>query len=355
MHIEKFLFNFKKEVDRELKAYLDKKIKEIEKLDFFAADLLRHARKIILSGGKRLRPAFMYWGYLAGEGKERKKILKTSISIELVHNFLLMHDDIIDRGQKRHGVETVNSKYAGLGKIFFDEKNARHFGDSMALISGDLISTLGNQVIFNSEFSPALVVKALRQLQSIVAATVVGEIQDVYMDGTGKFSERAILDMYRNKTTCYTVEGPLHLGAILAGADKKLLGKLSAYAFPLGEAFQIQDDILGIFGTEKRLGKEVGLDIKEGKKTLLLVKALELGNQKQKKFLKEVLGKKDLSPQEIKEFQKVMKESGALDYVRDLSWRLTEKSRRALKRAGLGKRTESFLLAATDYLVAREI
>jgi geranylgeranyl diphosphate synthase type I len=355
MDIKKFFEGFKKQIDRELSAYLDDKIKEAKKQDFFTANLTKQAKKIILSGGKRLRPAFMYWGYVAGGGKDREKILKTSISIELVHNFLLMHDDIIDHGQKRHGVATINAQYAKIGRVFFDQEDAaQHFGNSMALIFGDMLSAMSNQVVFTSNFPSGLIVKALNQIQAIVSQTVIGEIQDVYMDSSGKTSEEAILKMYRNKTACYTIEGPLNLGAILAGADGKILKALSAYALPLGVAFQIQDDILGIFGLEKKLGKEVGLDIQEGKKTLLLVKAQELGNREQKTFLKRVLGRKNISYSEIKKFQEIMVKSGALQYVQELASGLVAEAKKSLARTVFNPEAKDFLLSIAEYMVARK-
>jgi geranylgeranyl diphosphate synthase type I len=354
MDIKKFFEGFKKQIDNELNAYLDDKIREAEREDLFVANLAKQTKKIILSGGKRLRPAFMYWGYIAGGGKDRKKILKTSISIELVHNFLLMHDDIIDHGKKRHGVETINSKYTKIGRIFFGSENAQHFGNSMALIFGDMVSAMSNQVVFTSDFPPQLIVKALNQIQAIVAQTVVGEIQDVYMDSSGKTSEEAILKMYRNKTACYTIEGPLNLGAILAGAEGKIIKDLSAYALPLGVAFQIQDDILGIFGLEKKLGKEVGLDIQEGKKTLLLVKAQELGNREQRAFLKGVLGKKNISFSEIRKFQEIMIKSGALQYVQELASDLVAEAKRSLTEADINSEAKDFLLSVADHMVARK-
>jgi geranylgeranyl diphosphate synthase type I len=355
MDIKKFFEGFKKQIDKELAAYLDDKIREAEKQDFFTANLAKQAKKIILSGGKRLRPAFMYWGYVAGGGKDRKKILKNSISIELVHNYLLMHDDIIDHGKKRHGVETINAKYAKIGKLFFDSEGAEHFGNSMALIFGDMVSAMSNHVIFTSDFAADLIVKALNQIQTIVSQTVVGEIQDVYMDSSGKVSESTILKMYRNKTACYTIEGPLNLGAILAGADGKILEALSAYALPLGVAFQIQDDILGIFGSEKKLGKEVGLDIQEGKKTLLLVKAQELGNQEQKIFLKGILGRKGISRLEIKKFQEIMIKSGALQYVQILASGLVAEAKKSLAKAAIDPEAKDFLLSVADYMVERKV
>jgi geranylgeranyl diphosphate synthase type I len=355
MDIKKFFAGFKKQIDEELNVYLDDKIKEARKQDFFTANLAKQAKKIILSGGKRLRPAFMCWGYIAGGGKDREKILKTSISIELVHNFLLMHDDVIDHGKKRHGVETINSKYAKMGRLFFDQKGAEHFGNSMALIFGDMVSAESSQIIYTSDFPADLIVKALNQVQTIVSQTVVGEIQDVYMDVSGKTSESSILEMYRNKTARYTIEGPLNLGAILAGADGKILKVLSAYALPLGVAFQIQDDILGIFGSEKKLGKEVGLDIQEGKKTLMLIKAQEFGTREQKTFLRKVLGKKNISRAEIKKFQEIMIASGALKYVQTLAASLAIKAKKSLVQADIDPETKDFLLSIADYMVERKV
>ncbi len=354
MDIKKFFAGFKKQIDQELTTYLDDKIKEAQKQDLFTANLAKQTKKIILSGGKRLRPAFMYWGYIAGGGQDQEKILKTSISIELVHNFLLMHDDIIDHGEMRHGVATLNAKYAKIGKLFFGQEDAKHFGNSMALIFGDMVSAMSNQVIFTSNFSSDLIVKALKQIQAIVSQTVIGEIQDIYMDSSGQASEEAILKMYRNKTACYTIEGPLVLGAVLAGADEKIFKVLSAYALPLGMAFQIQDDILGIFGLEKELGKEIGLDIKEGKKTLLLVKALELGNREQKTFLKKILGQKAISRLEIKKFQEIMVASGALQYVQELASGLVAEAKKSLTKKAINSEAEDFLLSVADYMVARK-
>ena len=354
MDTKKFFEGFKKQIDRELVVYLDDKIEETKKFDFFTANLAKQAKKIILSGGKRLRPAFMYWGYVASGGKDRKKILKTSISIELVHNFLLMHDDIMDHGKMRHGVATVNAKYAKMGQLFFDANGAKHFGNSLALVFGDTLSAMSNQVLFTSNFPADLIVKALNKIQAIVSRTVVGQIQDVYMNSSGKFSESSILKMYRNKTAYYTVEGPLNLGAILAGADEKTLKTLSAYALPLGVAFQIQDDILGIFGAEKKIGKEVGLDIKEGKKTLLLVKALELSNREQKTYLRGILGQKNISQLEIKKFQEIMITSGALQYVQELAEDLVMEAKKSLAAATIVPEAKDFLLSIANFIVERK-
>ncbi len=355
MDVIKTLADFKKKIDVEIADYLDEAIKKSEKEDFLITDALRHVKKLILSGGKRLRPALMYYGYIGAGGKEKKKILKTSMSVELIHMFLLIHDDIIDKDYKRHGIDTVNAKYQKLGQSHFLRQDNRHFGNSMAVIVGDTVGALGNQVIFNSGFNPDLVMKALWRLQSIVSATVVGQAKDIYLEHKGEAKEKDVLKVYEYKTAKYTIEGPLQLGAILGGASDESMKGFSRYAVPLGVAFQIQDDILGIFGDEKKLGKPIGSDIKEGKQTILVVRAMEKADKKQKYFLKRVLGKENLEISEIKKFREIIEDTGSLNYARKLSSDLVMQSKRALVDLKIKSEALDFLDGVAEYMIKREI
>lgn len=349
------LDEFKQKVDVEIKAYLDKQIRETAKRDALMAEALRYVRKMALVGGKRLRPAFMYYGYLAGGGRERERMIRTAVSIELIHIFLLIHDDIIDQDNKRHGVDTMNFHYEKFGRRFFKDKDPKHFGSAMAIIIGDMVGALGNQIIFDSGFKAERVIKALHKLQSIVAFTVIGQAQDIFIEYRKKAAEKEVLSMYENKTAKYSIEGPLHLGAALAGAPEKLSRGLSAYSIPLGVAFQVQDDILGIFGSEKKLGKKIGADIAEGKQTLLVVKAKEKGNRKQREMLERLLGKKELSPAEIESFREIIRKTGALDYAKNLSDRLVRKSQKALAELKVNPEAKNFLGEIAEYMVKREL
>jgi geranylgeranyl diphosphate synthase type I len=161
--------------------------------------------------------------------------------------------------------------------------------------------------------------------------------------------------MYENKTAKYTIEGPLHLGAILAGAKDELLDALSKYAVPVGIAFQIQDDILGIFGSEKKLGKPVGSDIEEGKQTLLVVKAGEKADRSQLKKMNYLLGKPNLNHREIEEFRNIITDTGSLDYAKNLARKLITKGKQALISAKIKKETKDFLLGIADYMISREL
>jgi len=355
MDIKTYLADFKKEVDREIEAYFDSVIEEVSKRDIFMAKALKNVESLVLAGGKRLRPALMYQSYLGVSGKEKKKMLKTSVSVELIHFFLLIHDDIIDRDIKRHGKDTVHFTYEKLAKKIFPKNNSAHFGNSMAIIIGDMIGALGNQIIYNSRFDDKLIVKALHKLQSIVSYTVVGQAKDIYIQNKGDASEKEVLEMYEYKTAKYTFEGPLHMGAILGGADEKALVNLSQIAIPLGIAFQIRDDILGLFGSEKKVGKPVGSDVKEGKQTILLVRALEMASEKQKKILGKILGKKDLTQGELESFQEIIKGTGALDYAKDLISRKVEESKGFIKSSQIHEESRKFLLGIADFVGNREI
>ncbi|MCX6765853.1 MAG: polyprenyl synthetase family protein [Candidatus Moranbacteria bacterium] len=355
MDAKKSLAEFKKEIDVEIEEYLDKVIRESRKRDALTTETLRHVKKIVLAGGKRLRPALMYWGYIAAGGRERKKIIKTAVSIELIHLFLLIHDDIIDRDCKRHGINTINFEYEKLGKKLFPGSDSKHFGNSVAIIVGDMVGALGNQIIFNSGFSSRLIMKALSRLQSIVSLTVVGQAKDIYLEYRRKASEKEILEMYEYKTAKYTMEGPLHLGAILGGGDEKILQGLNKFAVPVGIAFQIQDDILGVFGSEKKLGKAVGSDIQEGKQTLLVVKAKEKGSQAQRKKISELLGKNDITLKDIRYFQEIVKDTGSLEYAQNLAKKLILQGKRELEKIEVKKEAREFLAGIAEYMVSREI
>ncbi|MCX6763663.1 MAG: polyprenyl synthetase family protein [Candidatus Moranbacteria bacterium] len=344
----------KKKFDKELEIFFDRIIEDVRKRDGFIVEVLEYVKKIVLAGGKRLRPAFMYYGYLAAGGQEKEKMIKAAISIELIHIFLLIHDDIIDRDKKRHSLDTVNSRYAKIGKKIFGTSDSAHFGNSMAIIIGDMIGAMGNKILFDSGFNPENIIKALSQLQNVISYTVVGESQDIYIEYQGRASEKEVLKMYENKTAKYTIEGPLHLGAILAGASDKLIENLSRYAIPVGIAFQIQDDILGTFGSEKKLGKSVGSDIIEGKQTLLVVKAREKADRNQKNILKNILGKKNLSGKEIEEFRKIIHETGALDYAVNLARKFIQEGKGELEKIKIESEAKEFLTEVADFMVERE-
>lgn len=354
MDIQQEMVFFKSKIDEEIRKSLDKSIENARKHDVFLAEALEYVKTFILSGGKRLRGALMYHGYLLVGGHDREEILRTCVSVELTHAFLLVHDDIMDRDETRHGVETVHTRYTHLARTWFSTKSPEHFGVSMAICIGDMVAALGSQCVFTSKFPADRIVAALNRLQEIVGVTVAGQIKDVYMEYAQSATEKDVLSMYENKTARYTIEGPLHLGAILAGAPQSLMDAFSQYAVPLGVAFQIQDDILGMFGEKQKTGKPVGSDIEEGKMTLLVVQALRRANSQQKTFLKNVLGKSPLTDKEVQKVCDIIEKTGSRSYAQELANRYVAQSLSALKTLDTpAKESLAFIRSIADYIATR--
>jgi geranylgeranyl diphosphate synthase type I len=357
MNAKEYLAEYKKEFDVFLKKYFKEKKKSFKKIDPLAEEAVKILEKFTLSGGKRVRPAMVYYGFLLGGGKinDKKKIIEASMSIELIHSFLLIHDDIIDRDEKRHGVDTVHESYKKIAERFFPKTNKNHFGTSMAIIAGDLAASMANEILFKSNFSAKTILKALNQLQKIVYTTIPGEMLDVVMEARGKSTEEEILKMHEGKTAFYTFEGPLHLGITLAeNKSKKLLKNISDYSLAIGKAFQIRDDILGVFGDEQKLGKPVGSDVIENKQTLLTLKALQKANSKQKSTINNLLGKKDLTSAELEAFRKIIMETGSLEYSNQLANKFSKQAIKSLNKIeSKNQEAKDFLEKIAEYISIR--
>lgn len=353
---KKVLVEFKEKVDPYLKRYFDRKISEAAKVDVIAEETVRLINDYTMAGGKRIRPAFLYFGYLASGGEKDEKILEAAVSVELLHSFFLIHDDIIDRDAVRHGVPTMHERFKAIGERYKLSEDHEHFGNSMAMMAGDMAAAMACEVVFSAKFPAETIIKALNKLQEIVFITVPGEMMDVIMQYADEATEEEILKMYECKTARYTFEGPLHLGCLLAGGDENMLKNLSDYALPLGKAFQIQDDILGIFGDEKKIGKPVGSDIIEGKQTLLVIKAFESGNEEQKDILKKCLKNKELSQGDIEDFRRVIVETGSLEYSKELALNFIKQSMKALERSKFeNEEARAFLSGIAEYMLSREV
>ena len=215
---------------------------------------------------------------------------------------------------------------------------------------------MGNKVLFNASFKPEIILKALNRLQDTVYDVIPGQIRDVRLGFQGKATEKEILKVQEAKTAHYTFNAPIELGYILAGNNNKNDSKyFKNYSLALGKAFQIRDDILGVFGDEKKLGKPVGSDIIEGKQTLLVNYVLKHGSNKDKKIIKSLLGKESISEQELKKFREAIINSGALEYSQSKSQQMVKKALSALDKINFkNKKAEVFFRGIAEYIVKRE-
>lgn len=335
----KQLFGFKEKLDNELKRFLDQKLQESEQIDSSLKKLVEVVKDIVLRGGKRLRPAFVYYAYKACGGKEEKAILYTSQAVEFLHTMALIHDDIIDQAPLRRGKPTAHQL----------------LGEPGAILAGDLSFVFADEIFTNSPFEDGVIRKARAIYDLLREEVIYGQYLDVFAPEKEKISEKEIIKILKYKSGKYTVERPLHLGAALAGAPPKVLKVLSDYGLPLGIAFQIQDDILGMFGKEKEVGKPIDSDLKEGKRTLLVAKTLEKLKGKERERFLNILGNKKITRKEIVWAQKLIKETGALAYSQNLAKELTQKAKAAVKESPLQAKGKDFLLGIADYIIERRL
>ena len=347
---------FKKGFDKELETYFSKTIKEVARKDLQTAELLVLTHDIALAGGKRLRPFLAFNAYCLLGGKDEKAMMRTAVAIELLHLFFLVHDDIIDRSDLRHAVASVHAAYAKKNLRMLGKEESLHLGNSMGIVAGDLLFSLANSIVSGSVFTGDVKCKLLAYMQQVAVETIIGQVQDISLEHSRSVKEKDVVSMYENKTAKYTFQWPLWAGAIATeNEDEKLQKAISEYAVSIGIAFQIQDDLLGLFGQEKKTGKPADCDIKEGKRTLVVIKALETADSKQKKTLKRLLGKKDLSKKEANEFRDIIKVTGARQYADNL---VREQIAKAKKIAGkiVGyPELREFLLGVADFLEKREM
>ncbi len=359
MSFDDRLLKLKKEINKELKDFFDSKIERTREREKPALmkEMTESIRDFTLSSGKRIRPILFYCGYLLAGGRDKENILKAAISIELIHSYLLIHDDIIDRDNLRRHQPSMHYCYEKKYRNKFEGENeeAKHFGISLAIITGDLASVFGYEILNKADFSDNLKIKAINKLNQIIVNTITGEAKDIFLGTFSDFNPDKILEMQGYKTAKYTIEGPFHLGAILAEADDEFLESLTNFAIPLGIAYQIKDDIIGVFGDKKRTGKPVGADVREGKATLLIAKTLERANNNQKKIISSALGNKELKSYGVKEVRKIIKETGSLEYSQNQIREFSELARKNLEKIKTSdEESKRFLRELVNFVAGRE-
>lgn len=345
------LYLFKERFDPIFSCFLSDEIKKAQSLRFELSKLVEVGAEFALHGGKRLRPAFLYYGYKATGEREEEAAIYASMSIELLHAGILIHDDIIDNSELRRGWPTVHRKLA-------DRYHDEHLGRSLAIVVGDTLLALANKALSTAPFSKERLQLARYHFDQMATEINFGE----YLDILGNVSENVDIDwvmkVIEYKTAKYTVEGPLKIGGALGGASPALLDSFSQYGLPLGMAFQLQDDILGMFGSVEKLGKPVDSDLKEGKKTLLVLETLRrLDEEKRNNDLarfKQILGNPNLTIEDYWWAQQVIKETGALDYSQRLAQDYIKKAKLAFEGVGIKREARDYLLRIADFMLERE-
>ncbi|MEY2626261.1 MAG: geranylgeranyl pyrophosphate synthase [Actinomycetota bacterium] len=280
---------------------------------------------LVLGGGKRLRPAFCLLGAVAAGGGQTPDVVRAGAALELLHAMALFHDDVIDASVTRRGRETTHVRHARLHRAEGWAGEASRFGDGVAIIIGDLAYVYADRFM-ESMSAPVRDVWTKMRLE-----VNIGQYLDVVGSARRDYTVEAAERIALFKTAKYTIERPLHIGALIAqpAASPSLLDALSGYGVALGVAFQMRDDILGIFGEPEVTGKPAGDDLRESKPTALVALALSRADAAQRKILEQV-GDPELDSVAIADIRQVIVETSALVDVEKRISELVDESLRAL-------------------------
>ncbi len=285
---------------------------ELERWAELDADLrepMAEISRLVLSGGKRLRPAFCHWGYVAAGGDPDDQIVADAgAAFELMHAFALFHDDVMDdAAASRRGEPTSHVVFAEQHRRAGWAGESRRFGEGVAILIGDLAFVYADRLL--ADANPA----AWRIWNELRIELNVGQVLDILGSVRGVRDVAQAERICRYKSGKYTIERPLHLGAALVSPWHldELADPLSAYGLPLGDAFQMRDDVMGAFGDAAATGKPVGGDLREGKPTPLLARAIEAATPAQRSVLAGV-GRPGLTDDDVAEIQQVIVDTGAL-------------------------------------------
>lgn len=284
-----------------------------------------------VAGGKRLRAAFCYWGWRGAGGDGGDGILTAAAALELLHASALVHDDVLDGSDTRRGRPTVHRRFAAQHVAMGWHGSADSFGTSVAILLGDLLLTWTDELYHSSGLPDAALRRGRPILDVMRTEVMAGQYLDLLEQASAVGTVAGALRVIRFKTAKYTIERPLHLGAALAGDDTLTAG-YTAYGMPLGAAFQLRDDVLGVFGDPAQTGKPAGDDIREGKRTVLTAIAREKATAAQAAAIDRLLGNPAIDDAGIAEFRELLTGTGALAECETMIGRYTAEALAALNR-----------------------
>ena len=279
-------------------------------------DLYDASKHLLMAGGKRLRPFLVFQACRLVDGDE-DAVMPAAVAVELIHNFTLIHDDIMDEDSLRRGVPTVHVLW----------------NVPLAILAGDLLFSKAFETIFQCiglSVPYSRVLEAARRLASSVSLIAEGQALDMGFEGKlSSVDEKDYLNMIHKKTAVL-IKASCEVGALIGGGSSDQVEALSKYGENIGMAFQMRDDILGVVADEKELGKPIGSDVKDAKCTLVLLHAFTHSDYDQRRLLLNYYGKKDLSRDELESVVNLLRDVGSIDYVASLAKRYVNEAKEAL-------------------------
>jgi len=345
---------FRTRVQGALDAFLDEQAERLLPLGPDAARLVAEARTSV-AGGKMFRASFCWWGHLAvGAPRDEDALVRACAALELLHASALVHDDYMDASDSRRGRpathRTFENEHRGAGW----RGDPEQYGAAGAILLGDLLLSWSDELLRRCGLPLPVVAPALEIFDLCRTEVIAGQFLDVSAQARGRADVDVAMTVLRYKSAKYSIERPLHLGAALAGAPASTLAELTSFGLPLGEAFQLRDDLLGVYGDPAATGKPAGDDLVEGKRTVLVALALDAAPPADAALLDRSLGT-NLSPEEVQRLREVIDGSGARAQVEDVIDQLTATALAALDRASIDDDAREVLrglaAAVTDRVV----
>ncbi|WP_337859901.1 polyprenyl synthetase family protein [Ferroplasma sp.] len=343
---KKQLDELKEKINIELENYFHFKLQECN--DKKIADIITRLRDFTMNGGKRVRPILMILGY-SMFAEENEKIIKASISIEMAQSFLLIHDDIMDQSDMRRGKPSFHK---GIEQSMKGDGIAR-IAENIAISAGDLIDTFSHEALIRSGFNVENLLDADLEFSRIIEDTGKGQILDIYSSIEDVYSEERLLKLHFLKTARYTIQGPLLMGVYLSG-NKEYIDDIKEFGKYAGIAFQLYDDLLGLFGNEEKTGKPVKGDVNEGKKTLLMIKAYNNSDTETKNFIQRCLKSGNINDSDFYHLREIVKSTGSYEYTLTKINEYNNLARSALVRINGNQKIKEMLDFLLEYLIKRQ-
>jgi geranylgeranyl diphosphate synthase type I len=320
-------------VTRALDDFLARQRETLASMDATLAPVVDEVAALA-AGGKRLRPAFAYWGWRGARGtdggEDDAAVLCAVAALEFVHASALVHDDVMDAAHTRRGRPATHVGFATRHAVEDLGGDGELFGTGAAILVGDLALVWSDELLRTSGISTAALTRARCVWDTMRTEVTAGQYLDLLRAAGGLPGPDGALTVARYKSAGYTVQRPLQLGVAIAGAGPEVTEACTAIGLPLGEAFQLRDDVLGVFGDPAVTGKSADDDLREGKQTLLIALAEEAADDAGRRLLTEVLGDPTAGEEQFDAVRRLLETTGALARVEE---RITERT--AVARAAI--------------------
>lgn len=337
-------------INQRLEKFFTAKQRQAAKIDHQYEDLIGKMQDLIVRGGKRMRPYLAYLGYAGSGGQDSEKLLDAALALEVLHNFLLIHDDIMDRDFHRYGGLNIAGLYKRQFGEQFEDHQSEHLGSGLALLAGDINLSFVYDIITTSDFDATTRLELIKQVNQIIFIEGGGQQLDFLAPLRQMVEEADLFKIYEYKSGRYSIQMPLEFGVCCSGAKAI---DFSDFARPVGISFQLADDLLGMYGDEAQTGKPVLSDLREGKRTVLMMHGLRQGSEAQKRILQQHLGNPAADMDDLEETRNVLNDIGARSYVQELCQKMVTEAKASLQQLPLQDEVKVTLGNLSDFIIKR--